>query len=333
MNPQVSVVIPTYNRASKVARSIESVLGQTFKDLEILVVDDGSTDGTGKSLDHAFDRKIRYFYQSNQGVSVARNKGIEEARGEWIAFLDSDDQWESEKLERQFDALKQCGPRCSACYTDVRFFNHPETRTMFELAQDSYRHEGPVGVSTDALRLLVRPGGAGMVICLSSLLARKELMRDLGGFDRDISYSQDSEFMFRMAMRTGFCYVTRPLVLFDRSPHEERHVGVSAAWNETDFFLQDSQLRLQRLQTLTAGQPRPIRDLIRRQLGSVHSGWVNWYLQAGDYGKARKAAYKAASLNLTPSIAAKCLLTWVNPSLALRAVRQREKKNEASFTV
>src|SRR5208283_3848938 len=98
MNPKISVVIPTYDRAVKVQRAIESVLAQTLPGLEVIVVDDGSTDGTGGVLAEKFGDQIRYFAQTNQGVSVARNKGIEEARGQWIAFLDSDDFWEKDKL-------------------------------------------------------------------------------------------------------------------------------------------------------------------------------------------------------------------------------------------
>ena len=136
MNPKVSVIIPTYNRAAKVRNAIESVLAQTFSDLEVIVVDDGSSDDTGKILGEVFGDRIRYYFQANQGVSVARNKGIVEARGEWIAFLDSDDLWEKDKLEWQFKALEQFGPQCGACYTDVRLFNHPETRTMFQMAEE-----------------------------------------------------------------------------------------------------------------------------------------------------------------------------------------------------
>jgi len=159
MNPRVSVVIPTYNRAAKVPRGIESVLAQTFSDLEVIVVDDGSTDGTGNILGEAFGNRIRYCPQANQGASAARNKGIAEARGDWIAFLDSDDEWEKDKLQWQFKALERFGPQFGGCYTDTKFMNHPETRTMFQLGEETYRHEGEVGANPDVLKLLVRPGG------------------------------------------------------------------------------------------------------------------------------------------------------------------------------
>jgi glycosyltransferase involved in cell wall biosynthesis len=332
MNPKVSVIIPTYNRAAKVRNAIDSVLAQTFTDHEIIVADDGSSDGTGKVLEEIYGDRIRYYFQTNQGVSVARNRGIAEARGEWVAFLDSDDLWEKEKLDWQFKALEQFGPQCGGCYTDVRLFNHSETRTMFQMAEDSYRHQGTMGINTDALKLLVRPGGAGMVVCLSSLLARADVVKRTGGFDPTLLYSQDSEFIFRLAMLANICYVNRPLVWFDRSPAEIRHVGVSADWNKLEFWLQDSQLRLEGLLRLGEGVPWKIRKVIREQLGSVHSGWANWYLETGDYGKARKAISTAARIDLTFNVAVKWLLTWMSPRLTLRVLRHHQEKGRISST-
>ena len=332
MNPKVSVVIPTYNRAANVQNGIKSILAQTFSDLEVIVVDDGSSDGTGEILKNIFGDRIRYYFQPNQGASVARNRGVEEARGEWIAFLDSDDLWEKEKLEWQFRALEQFGPQCGACYTDVRFFNHSETRTFFQMAEENYRHEGKLGVNAEVMRLLVRPGGAGMVVCLSSLVARTDFIRRTG-FDPKLLYSQDSEFMFRLAMLTGFCYVNRPLVRFDRAPAEIRHVGVSADWNKMEFFLRDSQLRLEGLLRLSEGLPKQVRSVIREQLGLIHSGWANWYLERRQYAKAREAVSRAARTNLNFNLAMKWLLTWMSPRLAFRTVRQRQENRKDAVTV
>ncbi len=333
MNPKVSVVIPTYNRADKVGPAIESVLGQTFTDLEVIVVDDGSSDDTGNILGEIYGDRIRYYFQTNQGASVARNQGIEHSRGEWIAFLDSDDLWERDKLEWQFKALERFAPQCGACYTDTRFFNHPEPRTMFQLVEDEYRHEGTLGINTDVLRRLIRPGGAGMLVALSSFVARADLIRKTGGFDPTLLYSQDSEFMFRLAMLTGFCYVNHPLVRFDRSPAEIRHVGVSSDWNKTDFWLQDSQRRLEGLLRLSDSLPTTVRTVIRERLSTVHSAWTNWYLETGQYRQARQAVSRAAQLNLTFNVAMKWLLTWMSPQLALRTVQQRKERAKDTFTV
>lgn len=333
MNPKVSVIIPTYNRAANVRYGIDSVLAQTVTDLEVIVVDDGSSDNTGALLRETYGTKIRYYFQANHGASAARNRGIEEARGDWIAFLDSDDLWEKDKLEWQFKALERFGPQCAACYTDVRIFNHPESRTFFQMAEENYRHEETMGVNTDVLRLLVRPGGAGMVVCLSSFLARADVVRQTGGLDSKLLYSEDSDFLFRLAMLTGFCYVNRPLVWFDRSPVEIRHVGVTAEWNKQEFFLQACQARLEGLLQLEEALPRPIQKLIRSQLSSVHSGWATWYLEREQYGKARESVSRAAHLCLTFKVAAKWLLTHVSPELALQSVRQHRQRHKNTFTV
>jgi glycosyltransferase involved in cell wall biosynthesis len=313
--------------------AIETVLAQTVNDLEVLVVDDGSSDGTGEVIAKRFGTRIRYYAQPNQGASMARNKGINEARGAWIAFLDSDDLWEKDKLEWQFRALQQFGPQCGACYTDVRIFNHAETRTFFQMAEENYRHDWAMGVNSDVLRLLVRPGGAGMVVCLSSFIARTDIVRSTGGLDPKLLYSQDSEFLFRLAMLTGFCYVNRPLVRFDRSPAEGRHIGVSAVWNNEDFFLRDSQLRLEGLLGLGEALPKKIRKLIRSQLSSIHSGWTNWYLQNQQYADARRSISRAVQLDPNVNMAAKWLLTWMIPELTLRTVQQRRRRDKESFTV
>jgi glycosyltransferase involved in cell wall biosynthesis len=331
MNPKVSVVIPSYNRADKVLKGIESVLTQTFSDLEVIVVDDGSADNTEDVIAKTFGDRVRYYYQANQGVSAARNKGIAEARGEWIAFLDSDDLWEKDKLEWQFKALEQFGPQCGACYTDVRLFNHPETRTFFEMAEQSRRHEGTMGVNAEILEVLVRPGGAGMLVCISSLMIRSDAVRKTVGFDPNLGYYADSEFMFRSAILTGFCYVNRPLVWFDRSPAETRHVGASAEWNKMEFVLQENQIRLEKFLRTSEGLPTKVRTLIRRQLGLIHSGLANWHLETGNYGKARDAMSRAVRLNPTFNLAMKWLLTWTSPPLALRAVRHRQERSEESI--
>ena len=108
--PTVSVVIPAYNSASYLAEAVESALGQTFKDLEILVVDDGSTDET-QELMRRYGPPVRCLSQENTGVATARNRGIDESRGRYVAFLDADDVWQPDKLEKQLAALPgQCHP-------------------------------------------------------------------------------------------------------------------------------------------------------------------------------------------------------------------------------
>ena len=105
-NPLVSVIIPTYNRAQYICEAVDSVLAQTYRNIEVIVVDDGSTDNTEEIL-RQYDSKIKYVFQNNAGPSAARNNGIKQARGDLLAFLDSDDIWLPEKLERQVQLMKQ----------------------------------------------------------------------------------------------------------------------------------------------------------------------------------------------------------------------------------
>lgn len=330
MTPKVSVIIPTYNRATKVQNAIRSVLDQTFTDLEIIVVDDGSSDGTGDVLREKFGNNVRYFFQQNQGVSGAWNKGIAEAAGEWIAFLASDDTWEREKLAWQLKALQGRGAPCEACYTDVRLSNNEERRTLFDMGMQSYRHEGLIGLNREVLRLQVRPGGAGMIVFMGSLLARTQIVRAIGGCDRSLRYGEDSDLLFRLALKTDFCYVNLPLVWLDRSPSEKRHSGLNAEWNDLKFVLEQSQLRLEKFMKLSEGMPESLRDLMRLQLASIHSGLTNCYLESGEFAKASHAISCAARSRLTFSVVMKWLLTRINPHLALRTVRQLQKGKNPS---
>jgi glycosyltransferase involved in cell wall biosynthesis len=103
--PKISVIVPTYNRERFIIKAIDSILNQTYKDYEIIVVDDGSTDETKKAL-QAYSQ-IKYIFQDNGGVSSARNTGIMAAKGEWVAFLDSDDEWTEDYLSVQMEQVKE----------------------------------------------------------------------------------------------------------------------------------------------------------------------------------------------------------------------------------
>ena len=121
-NPVVSVVIPSYNRKDFLRLALQSVISQTAKPDEIIVVDDGSTDQTVEHLSSEFP-SVTWLRQENQGVATARNYGIRQARGEWIALLDSDDQWDKNKLEEQIHHLK-VHPDCRACHTQEKWIRN-----------------------------------------------------------------------------------------------------------------------------------------------------------------------------------------------------------------
>jgi len=119
--PAVSVIIPTFNRSKLVVNAIQSVLSQTYRDYEIIVVDDGSTDNTAEALAPYMDR-IQYVYQANLGASAAQNRGVQLARGKWISILASDDLWLPTKLEAQLKVVATLGEDFGACFTNCDFY-------------------------------------------------------------------------------------------------------------------------------------------------------------------------------------------------------------------
>ena len=131
--PTVSIIIPTYNREQLIARSIKSVLNQTYQDFEIIIVDDASTDNTEEVISNFNDKRIRYIrHEKNKGAAAARNTGIRAARCDYIAYQDSDDEWLPEKLARQMELLEDASPQVGVIYTGFwKTENHRRTYIPF----------------------------------------------------------------------------------------------------------------------------------------------------------------------------------------------------------
>lgn len=334
MLPTISVVVPVYNRLDLLKYAIESVLAQTQPATEVIVVDDGSTDGTGELLPRYIEenptwrRCVRYFRQENQGPNVARNTALAYARGEWLAFLDSDDLWLPQKLEWQFRCLGEFKDQCEACITDAWFMNNPHmTMTLFQLA--GKRHSGTTGLISDSLTyILERKSVVGVhSVWLQNLLTRTDLARRVGGFDPNLRFGDDDDFVFRLGCETKFCFVNMPMVLIDRTPPVERHVGVNRNWDDADFRLRLAQQRFEKRLRMSESLPVPIRNRIRADLAAVHSGWANWFMQKGEYEKARESATEALKLHVTPSLAIKWGLAQSAPRLARKMIVMREERH------
>jgi glycosyltransferase involved in cell wall biosynthesis len=322
--PFISVVIPTYNRARQVQAALKSVLAQTYPELEAIVVDDGSTDGTGEALQQLIrqqggnGKQIRYFFQSNQGQSAARNKGIAEARGEWIAFLDSDDLWLPEKLEWQVRAIQQFRNQCGACFADVTFVNRVDMNTTGFL-EAGRRYEQDIGIDADAVRNLAKSFGNYIV---SALLARADLVKQVGGFDPDMQFSEDHDFNFRLSLVTPFCYVNKPLVQIDWSVSPPG--STCRPWDKSEVRLRGHQCMFEKWLRLDSKLPPDVRRTVVQDLRGVHSSWTNLYLETKRYAEARQAAARAIKYEFTPKLAIKWALTQVSPPLA-RRIRAKAK--------
>jgi len=193
----VSVVIPTYNRGELLIETIESILAQTAKPGEVIVVDDGSTDDTQERLARYADR-VRYVRQPNQGVAAARNHGVREARGKWIAFIDSDDVWHPRKLE--------CQLRVLADYPDLgilgtALFNWPAP----EFPNVSCEVSGKVTfIPWD--RLVVRN-----YLATSSVIARRDVLDRVGEFDTNLQGPEDRDLWLRIGETAAVANLKTPL--------------------------------------------------------------------------------------------------------------------------
>ena len=194
----ISVVIPTYNRSHTLARALDSVIAQSVQPLEIIVIDDGSTDDTGTLVKSQYP-DVKLYRQSNHGVSHARNRGIESANGEWIAFLDSDDAWYPGKLEAQLRELER-NPSIRLCHTDEHWIRNGKR------INQRFRHE--------------KRGGRIFQHCLplcaispSASLIRRNVFTDMGNFDEDLPACEDYDFWLRFTAREPVAFCDAPLVI------------------------------------------------------------------------------------------------------------------------
>lgn len=183
MGPLVSVIIPTHNRAGWVGEAMESVLEQTYEPIELIVVDDGSTDHTGRVV-QALSSALTYMPQPQAGVSAARNRGVAASHGELVAFLDSDDLWQPEKVAAQVELLRQ-QPQTQVCYTDEIWIRHGGR------VNPKHIHQKCSGwMFLESLpRCLISP---------SSIMLRRSLWDRLGGFDERLPACEDYDLWLRL---------------------------------------------------------------------------------------------------------------------------------------
>ena len=200
--PRVSVIIPTYNRADLIGEAIESALNQTFDDLEIIIVDDGSTDST-KEVVRRFDGPIKYIYQENRGRSCARNKGFEISSGDYICFLDSDDVLNPRMLERQVSLLDS-NSDLGFVYSDYQFINRAgEILPKPKIYRAHPPRRGRI------FRLLIYFD----FIFPSTVLARRDCINKAGLFDRSLAAAEDLDWLLRMTSLYETDYVPEHLCL------------------------------------------------------------------------------------------------------------------------
>ena len=228
-NPVVSVVIPTYNNAHYIGQALQSVLDQSYSFLEAIIIDNHSTDNTDEVVARFTDPRITYLKIHNNGViASSRNAGIEAAKGEWIAFLDSDDRWTTDKLQECLGVINE---KVDLIYHDMKIVSD-SPRYFRQKKIESWQVNSPVLID-----LMVR----GNAIATSSVLVRTKLIKQIGGMNEspEMVAAEDYNAWLRIAQLTnGFCYVPKRLGYYqldEKSISSQKDMSVPAQHAVSEF--------------------------------------------------------------------------------------------------
>jgi glycosyltransferase involved in cell wall biosynthesis len=291
--PLVSVVIPTYNRGHCITACIDSVLAQTLGDFEIIVVDDASSDDTKDRVAAFADPRVSYLaLASNQGGAAARNTGIRRARGQFVAFLDSDDLWLPEKLARQVDGLRLEGLGCGLSYTWLRCVDDDGAETMRihpEIDGECFE------------QMLV----SNFIGSFSNLVVRRALLVDVGGLDEDFRSCQDWDLLIRLCRRARVHCQRDYLVLYLQSVTDKVRISTNPR-----SVVQGHRRILAKFDADYAALPAPLR---RR----AYAVFMALFAASGSIADAFSMGVKRAASGAGPAELVRCV------HLLARAARAR----------
>jgi glycosyltransferase involved in cell wall biosynthesis len=285
-DPTVSVVIPCYNAEPYIAATIRSVLAQDLPGMEIIVVDDGSSD---RSLDLVREQfpAVRVVTQANQGVAAARNHGLRLARGEWVAFVDADDIWLPGKLKAQFDEMAAI-PGCRMSYTAWQVWPsvaaEPGADYLAQLegtAADRKRWSGASGWIYPQLLL-------DCVVWTSTVLARRALFDEIGGFDTTLRIGEDYDLWLRASRVTPIHRVARPYALYRTHP-----ASITRSLPTDNYRARVIGRALANWGMRSPDGSSADKAAVRRLLAKSWSDYAGAHLQGGSLGEARRGGWTA----------------------------------------
>jgi glycosyltransferase involved in cell wall biosynthesis len=286
--PRVSVIIPAYNGDRYIAQAVESVISQTYRNWEIIVVDDGSTDDTRQVLQPYFD-KIRYVYQQNQGVAAARNRGIQESRCELIAFLDQDDFFLSDKLAAQI-ALFDAQPSLGIVNSGWRIVRE-QGESIFDVTPWEYLPQ--LDLKTWIVYMPLLP---------SAMMFSRQWLERVGGFDSQYDSVDDADLILRLAL-SGCEAAWLPQVTVCYRQHGQ-NVSIQRALKQANLCIKLKQNFFSR-----ADLPEDIRQLEKQAFYEALT-WMAWQLYYSGY-PAEMTEYLQKSLDYTPYSLTVTIIDWV----------------------
>lgn len=258
--PLVSIVIPTYNRAGVICRTVDNVLEQTYPNTEIIIVDDGSKDDTVERL-KKYGERIRVIRQANAGPAAARNRGIEAARGKFVALQDSDDLWVNTKLAKQISVLETAGDAvvCCLCDTLMRYTDRPQI-TDFQRAWVYPPYEQ--GIWTNVAEVLA----TRFVFFCQTAVIRRDVLARIGGFDESLKYHEDYELPLRIALEGPWGFVRDQLTIWNQSSesYSQKALGEEIQMRECEVRMRGSILARVEQRGGPAGLKRHLRWELRR---------------------------------------------------------------------
>jgi len=253
--PKVSVIIPTYNRSAFISKAVSSVLKQTYRDYEIIIIDDGSTDATAAIIERFNGDKIKYIYQSHKGRSSARNKGVAKSNGDYIAFLDSDDVWLPEKLAIQVKAMDDT-PKCGLAYTDAFM----EDINGDNIEQRSKKYSCPSG---DVFAQLYNWN----FISTSTSMIRREIVDSCGLFNEEFGGAEDYDLWLRIAAKHEILFIDKILARYCYHMWFNQDYKIHVA-GETikvlEYAYERFPLRRKEIEGIKAARINSLRDAVEK---------------------------------------------------------------------
>ncbi|MCK4767441.1 MAG: glycosyltransferase [Desulfobacula sp.] len=253
-HPLVSVILPTFNRAWTLKDAIESVLSQDYPKIELIVIDDGSEDGTQALLD-AYKNKIMILTQENSGVSAARNAGIKESRGEFIALLDSDDAWDKRKISCQVEFLKQ-NPNALICQTEEIWIRNGKR------VNPKFKHKKPSG-------MIFEPSLELCLVSPSAVMMRRELFDMKGYFNEKFTVCEDYDLWLRVSSTLPVFLIDKPYTI-KRGGHEDQ----LSSFHSQDKFRIRSLMNLIESNSLTRDQAKKAKKILKKKCTIYGSGCI-----------------------------------------------------------